>query len=41
MIDVANEAGAFDGDIVIVKPIAFGSLERFQKQECQYTVSLR
>jgi len=41
MIDVANETGVFDGDIVIVKPIAFGSLDRFREQECQYTVSLR
>ncbi len=41
MIDVANEKGAFDGDIVLVKPIEFGSLSRFHDQECQYTVSLR
>jgi len=41
MIDIANEKGAFDGDIVIVKPIEFGSLDRFKAQECQYTVSLR
>lgn len=41
MIDIANEQGAFDGDIVIVKPIEFGNLDRFHKQECQYTVQLR
>lgn len=41
MIDIANEKGEFDGDIVLVKPIEFGSLERFHAQECQYTVSLR
>ncbi|MGN0387058.1 MAG: tagaturonate reductase [Lachnospiraceae bacterium] len=41
MIDIANESGEFDGDVVIVKPIEFGSLERFHKQECQYTVQLR
>jgi len=41
MIDIANESGKFDGDIVLVKPIEFGSLERFHKQECQYTVQLR
>ena len=41
MIDIANEKGMFDGDIVLVKPIEFGTLERFDKQECQYTVSLR
>lgn len=41
MIDIANEKGFFDGDIVLVKPIEFGTLERFYNQECQYTVSLR
>ncbi len=41
MIDIANEQGKFDGDIVLVKPIEFGSLENFHRQGCQYTVSLR
>ena len=41
MIDIANEQGKFDGDIVIVKPIEFGNLDRFHNQECQYTVQLR
>ncbi len=41
MIDIANEQGTFDGDIVLIKPISFGSLENFHKQDCQYTVSLR
>ncbi|MBR4580627.1 MAG: tagaturonate reductase [Lachnospiraceae bacterium] len=41
MIDIANEKGEFNGDIVLVKPIEFGSLERFGRQDCQYTVSLR
>ena len=41
MIDIANEKGEFDGDIVLVKPIEFGSLDRFRAQESQYTVSLR
>ena len=41
MIDIANEKGKFDGDIVLVKPIEFGSLDRLHNQECQYTVSLR
>jgi len=41
MIDIANERGEFNGDIVIVKPIEFGNLDRFHKQECQYTVQLR
>lgn len=41
MIDIANEKGYFDGDIVLVKPIEFGTLERLHNQGCQYTVSLR
>ena len=41
MIDVANEQGKFNGDIVLIKPIEFGNLDMFHKQECQYTVSLR
>lgn len=41
MIDIANENGEFDGDIVLVKPISFGSLDRLKKQGCQYTVQLR
>ncbi|MDF2513387.1 MAG: altronate oxidoreductase [Herbinix sp.] len=41
MIDVANEKDLFDGSIVILKPIEFGSLEQFHKQECQYTLTLR
>ena len=41
MIDIANEKGEFNGDIVLVKPIEFGTLDRFHAQECQYTVSLR
>lgn len=41
MIDIANEQGKFNGDVVIVKPIEFGNLDRFHNQECQYTVQLR
>lgn len=41
MIDIANESGKFDGDIVLVKPIKFGSLDMFHAQDCQYTVCLR
>lgn len=41
MIDIANEQGRFDGDIVLIKPIEFGNLDMFHKQDCQYTVSLR
>ncbi len=41
MIDIANEKGVFDGNIAIVKPIAFGNLERFENQDNLYTVVLR
>lgn len=41
MIDVANEEKVFDGNIAIIKPIAFGNLEAFHRQEYQYTLSLR
>lgn len=41
MIDIANESGEFNGDIVLVKPIEFGNLKLFHEQECQYTVQLR
>ena len=41
MIDVANEKRVFDGNVVIVKPIEFGNLDRFRAQENQYTLSLR
>lgn len=41
MIDIANEQGKFDGDIVLIKPIDFGNLDSFHRQDCQYTVSLR
>lgn len=40
-IDIANEKGKFDGDIVLVKPIDFGNLDLFHNQDCQYTVCLR
>lgn len=41
MIDIANEAGVFDGSIAIVKPISFGSIEMFNEQDNLYTVVLR
>ncbi len=41
MLDIANEKGLFDGDVAIVKPIAFGSLDMFRKQNNLYTVCLR
>lgn len=41
MLDIANEGGYFDGDIMLVKPIEYGNLEYFSQQDCLYTVSLR
>jgi len=41
MIDIANEKGVFDGNILVVKPISFGNLEAFQRQDNQYTLLLR
>ncbi|MCR5278951.1 MAG: tagaturonate reductase [Lachnospiraceae bacterium] len=41
MFDICNEKGLFDGSIVLAKPIEFGSLENFGKQDNLYTVSLR
>lgn len=41
MIDIANEKGVFGGNIAIVKPISFGSLDAFNEQNNLYTVVLR
>ncbi len=41
MIDIANEKTNFNGGIVLVKPISFGSLDAFHQQDCRYTVMLR
>lgn len=41
MVDIANEENLFDGSIAIVKPISYGDIEVFKKQECQYSVLLR
>ena len=41
MVDIANEQGKFNGSIVLVKPIPFGTLDRFHQQDCRYTVVLR
>lgn len=41
MIDIANEKGVFNGNVAIVKPIEYGSLEFFHQQDCQYTLELR
>lgn len=40
-IDVLNEKTDFNGNIAIIKPISYGSLERFENQDCRYTVILR
>ncbi|MDF2484204.1 MAG: tagaturonate reductase [Herbinix sp.] len=41
MLDIANEKDCFNGDIVLVKPIEYGSLDGFHQQNYLYTVSLR
>ncbi len=41
MIDEANEKGVFDGNIAIVKPIEYGTLDLFREQDCFYTAVLR
>ena len=41
MIDILNEKTDFNGNIVLVKPIEFGSIEQFGKQYNLYTVYLR
>ena len=41
MIDIANESNHFDGGVVIVKPIPYGTLDSFHQQDCRYTVLLR
>ncbi len=40
-IDIANEKTDFNGAVVLVKPIPFGSLDMFHEQDCRYTVLLR
>lgn len=41
MIDILNEKTDFNGSIAILKPIEFGSVEQFKKQNGLYTVYLR
>lgn len=41
MIDILNEKTDFNGSIDILKPIKFGGLDRFNAQDCIYTVFLR
>ncbi len=40
-LDIANTTGKFDGSVVVVKPIEYGTLDRFHAQDCRYTVLLR
>ena len=40
-VDLANEKGLFNGSVVLVKPISFGTIDNFKKQDCQYTLQLR
>lgn len=41
MLDIANEDHGLDCGVAIVKPITFGSLDNFKKQDNLYTVMLR
>ena len=41
MIDIANEKGVLNSNVNIVKPIDFGNLDRFKKQDNLYTLILR
>jgi len=41
MIDIANEKGLFNGNVQIIKPISFGSIDSLVEQDCIYTVMLR
>lgn len=41
MIDILNEKTDFNGNIVLLKSIRYGSIERFKEQDNLYTVYLR
>ena len=41
MVDCPNQAGVFNGNIIIVKPIKQGELDRFYRQNNNVTVILR
>lgn len=41
IIDEANEQGVWNGNVVIVKPIEWGSTETFKRQDCLYTTLVR
>jgi tagaturonate reductase len=40
-IESSNEHGLFNGNVTVVKPISYGSFERFERQDNMYTVILR
>ncbi len=40
-IEASNEHGLFDGNVTVVKPISYGSFDRFERQNNIYTVILR
>lgn len=41
MFDILNEKSGFNGGIAVVKPIEFGSVAQFERQDNLYTVLLR
>lgn len=41
IIDEANEQGVWNGNVVMVKPIGWGSIESFKRQDCLYTTLVR
>ena len=41
MLDIANEKGVFEGSVAVIKPTNRGNLEKFERQDCLYTVILR
>ena len=41
MIHTANNQNVFEGNVAIVKPIPYGNLDAFKRQNCQYTLITR
>ena len=41
MLDIANGEGCFNGSVAVIKPTNRGNLEKFERQDCLYTVILR
>ena len=41
IIDEANEQGVWNGNVVMIKPIKWGSIENFKRQDCLYTTIVR